>query len=141
MLDDLSRWAVLGDRQALARIAAMTRDATGRLDTVVLEGHAFVHRHVVLDLDVVADDAARRHEHVLTEAAALADDDTRHDVAEMPDLRALPDRAGLVDERRVVGEIPVAFFHWTATRDALTRGSGRPAGERAEPSAPSSRSP
>src|SRR5207253_6157733 len=78
------------------RIHDVREDGRRTAEDVVFEDHAGVHGHVVLNLHVVADDAARREHDVLPEVAIPPDRRVAHDVTKMPDLRALPDAAGLV---------------------------------------------
>src|SRR5690242_165780 len=92
-------------RHVTAGVHHVREDARGTAEHVVLERDALVNRHVVLDLDVVADAGAGHHDDVLPEAAALADDGARHDVAEMPDLRARADPGAGVDVARIVHEV------------------------------------
>src|SRR5438105_3091701 len=84
-------------RHVAPRVQHVGEHARRPAEHIVLQGHAFVDRHVVLDLDVVADPRARHHHHVLAQIAPLADDRAGHDVAKVPDLRAPADARAVVD--------------------------------------------
>jgi len=71
---------------------------------VVFQGHALVHRDVVLDLAAVPDDRARADHHVLADAAVAADLRALEHVAEVPYLRVLTDANVLIDKARLVGK-------------------------------------
>src|SRR6266581_4203946 len=92
-------------RHVAAGVEHVGEHAGRPAEHVILEGDALVDRHVVLDLDVVADAGAGHHRHVLPEIAALADHGPGHHVAEVPDLRALADPSALVDVARFVDEV------------------------------------
>src|SRR5213596_2116308 len=91
-------------RHVAPRVQHVGEHARRPAEHIVLQGHAFVDRDVVLDLDVVADLRAGHHHHVLAQVAALADDGARHDVAEVPDLRAAADLGSIVYIARFVDE-------------------------------------
>src|SRR5688572_7548612 len=84
----------------------------GPAEHVVLEDDARVDRDVVLDLDVVADDASRRDHDVLADVAARADSRVAHHVAEVPDLRAVADLGRRVDDRRLVGKVALRLLRF-----------------------------
>jgi hypothetical protein len=71
-------------------------------EDVIVAFNALVNAHVVLDLHVVTQPCSGHHHDVLAEAASLANDGPRVDVAEVPDLRVLPDLGALIDVARDV---------------------------------------
>src|SRR5262249_43488594 len=70
----------------------------------VFEGHPLVHRHVVLDLDAVADRDIGANDVVLSDTAVLAYPGALEDVAHVPDRCPLTNLPTLVDEGRFVSE-------------------------------------
>src|SRR5213592_2338333 len=91
-------------RHVAPRVQHVGEHARRPAEHIVLQGHAFVDRDVVLDLDVVADARTGHHHHVLAQVAALADYRAGHDVAEVPDLRAPADLRPVVDITRFMDE-------------------------------------
>src|SRR5882762_7056056 len=91
-------------RYMAARIHDVGEDAGGTTEDVVFQNDALIDRHVILDLDVVADLGARHHDDVLAEVAPLADHGTRHHVGEVPDLGAVPDHRPVIDVTGLVRE-------------------------------------
>src|SRR5437879_4169686 len=92
-------------RDVAARVDHVGEDHGGAAEDIVLENDSLVDRHVVLDLDVVADHDVAGYQHILPEVAATPDPRTWHDVAVVPDLRALADLAAGVDGGGGVREI------------------------------------
>src|SRR5438445_3277918 len=60
-------------RDMATRIDHVGEHHGGTAKDVVFQDHALVHRYVVLDLDVVANDDVAGHEHIRTEATAATD--------------------------------------------------------------------
>src|SRR5207249_2550359 len=88
-----------------SRIGDIGQHAGGSEKDVVFDDHARVDGHVVLNLDVAADDGPAVDIDVLADDAALADAGALHDMREMPDLGAGADLGTLIDVRRFVHEI------------------------------------
>src|SRR5580704_10971830 len=76
---------------------------------VILEFHAGVYRHVVLDLYAVTDDDVRRDHHVLTDVAFFTYSRSAHYVGKMPYLGTLTDFAGRIDVAGLVHKVVVVF--------------------------------
>ena len=91
---------------------------------IVFESHSFVDRDVILNLDVVADNATRRDDNILTKIAVFADPRIFHDMTEMPNLGSLSYRARLFDRRRFVHEIRCGVVHMLLCMDAERRDYG-----------------
>ena len=86
-----------------ARIGHVGEHAAGTEEDVVIAGDAFIDAHVVLDLDVCAQDDAGGDHDVLADVAAFAQYGARHDVAEVPNLGARSNAGSLVDDCGLVG--------------------------------------
>jgi hypothetical protein len=67
--------------------------------------HTSINRHVVLNLDVVAQGNARTHDHVLPNVASITDVAIGHDVGEMPDFSAFSNGAAVIDNGGFMREI------------------------------------
>ena len=81
-----------------ARVVDIGEDAGRTAKDAILERHAFVERHVVLDLAAIADRDVRACHDILPERAIAADARVRQDMHEMPDARSRTDLARLVDK-------------------------------------------
>src|SRR6185369_14459228 len=80
---DRRRPVLVFSRYVAARVHHVREHHRRTAEHVVFEDHTGVDRHVVLNLDVVADGDAGRNHDVLTDVAALADAGARHDMTEM----------------------------------------------------------
>ena len=67
-------------------------------EDVVFQFNAIEERHIVLNLNVIANPHARGHVNVLPKIAFAADSRVRHHVGKVPNLRSLPYLAGFVNE-------------------------------------------
>ena len=96
-------------------IRHVRQHARGAKEHVVFDDGPRVDRHVVLDLDVRANDNVIRNIAVLAEDAVRAYLRALLDVAEVPDLRAVPNLAWFVDVSGFVFELRHAVL---GARDA-----------------------
>ena len=67
-------------------------------ENVVFQFHTIVERHIVLNLNVIANPHARGHVNVLPKIAFAADSRVRHHVGKVPNLCSLAYLAGFVNE-------------------------------------------
>ena len=77
--------------------------AAGTEEDVVVARDAFIDAHVVLYLDVCAQNDAGGDHDVLADVAAFAQHGARHNVAEMPNFGARSDAGSFVDDCGFVG--------------------------------------
>ena len=79
-----------------ARVEHVGKDHRWSQERVILNDHPGIDRDVILDLNVVANDAFRRNNDVLPDIAAAADARGCHNMTEMPDLRPIADLGAVV---------------------------------------------
>jgi len=88
-------------RAALGVFAAgvhdIGKDHGGTAEDIVLQGDAFIHRDIVLDLDEVADGDIVGHVDILAQRAVFTDDRVGLHMGEVPDTRAFTDGDVIVD--------------------------------------------
>src|SRR5437016_3696640 len=88
-----------------ARVDDVRQDTRRSEKHIIVNHHTRIDRDIVLNLDVVADRRPTIDVHVLSYDAVCADPCALHDVREMPDLCANPDLSAVVDVGGFVDEI------------------------------------
>jgi len=87
-----------------ARVIYVRENATGSAENAVFKFDTGIQAHIVLDLASIADDNVLANHDILAQDAILTDHCASKNMAEVPDLRARTNLAGLIDAGTLVNE-------------------------------------